>query len=151
MKIQHVLLLVLVISIAFSAQALSDGEQVTLQNILETMPNLNILGNGWNSNTSTACTEPVFYGLTCSNDTEPHVVKLYVHFFAIQLPLSLILPFVALKVSVSNNLAFHYIYLCLNNSEISVTKLSGSLPGDLTGLKWLEVLYVVLSSLTTLN
>ena len=71
----------LLLSTVLVALALTQGEERALLNIFESNPTLGSLNPRWSENTSAACDAPGFYGLTCSADTDPHIIGLCVSFF----------------------------------------------------------------------
>ena len=75
----HLTTLVL-ICLAFSVACLTDGEKSALQQLVFNFPLLNSTNPPWTSNISSACAQPAFYGLNCTNGDDPHVVGMYVAF-----------------------------------------------------------------------
>lgn len=71
------LVLLLFAAFVLQAHALSAGERDALLAILQSNPRLGSGPNQW-GNPSLACEPPVYYGLTCSNDTDPHILSLCV-------------------------------------------------------------------------
>ena len=72
---------ILILVLAFmvgSACCLSVGEIETLQKIYESSFGLRAVDPPWNSNASSACDPPGFYGVSCSPGPDPHILSLYV-------------------------------------------------------------------------
>lgn len=71
----------LVLSILFSlilnAHALSEGEKSVVGSLLLGNPYLSLLSPPWTSNSSLACEEPPFEGISCSDGSEKHITGLY--------------------------------------------------------------------------
>lgn len=65
----------LLLSLTWSAVALTEGEILALDALLESFPDLSVTTPPWTSNTADACKEPVFYGLTCTSDG--HIQAVY--------------------------------------------------------------------------
>lgn len=57
---------------------LTPDEETALQAFYDSIPALSQALPPWTSNVSQACEAPGFYGLTCSSDSDPHVLGLYV-------------------------------------------------------------------------
>lgn len=73
--------LLLLALVLFGAHALSPGELNALSSFLTNFPILAAQSPPWQSNVSLACSSPGFYGITCSNETDAHVLGLYVRHF----------------------------------------------------------------------
>lgn len=71
------LLLLLLSLLCSSALALSEGEKSALQAILLNFSGLGSASPPWTANVASACTPPGFYGVSCSNDSDPHVIRMY--------------------------------------------------------------------------
>ena len=89
------LLLSLLLSTVYGSNALAAGEIVALEKLLATFPALQAQTPPWSANTTLACEPPGFYGLTCSEGPDRHILKLYGPFFDRlkgQVPFALRLP-----------------------------------------------------------
>ena len=75
---KHGALLLLGLTLVLSAHALTVGEKSAIEAIFNHFPVLGQSTPPWTSNASEACSEPPFYGLSCSDTSDPHVVSLYV-------------------------------------------------------------------------
>lgn len=78
MPISRLLGLVLLLLAVSLAEGLTEGEKQALEYLQRTWPGLQLVTPAWNRSVDTACDVPVFYGLACSNESDPHVTKLYV-------------------------------------------------------------------------
>lgn len=78
-------LVFLLLAVSF-ANGLTEGEQQALKEFQLKWPGLQRIQPAWIRDVSTACDEPVFYGLTCSNESDPHVTELYVEHSFLRLP-----------------------------------------------------------------
>lgn len=72
------LLLLLLIGASFSANALTDGEINAVEALYRNFSQLRTATPPWQPNGALACTPPLFYGLTCSDEPQSHIIKLYV-------------------------------------------------------------------------
>lgn len=120
---------------------LTSGEEGAIADILESFPHLREESPPWNYNVSLACDEPPFYGLTCSNGPDPHVLKMYglLLFRALLLhfsPLFILLSICFLDLTRNVGVPYHLI------SEFSGPSITGTLPDSVGQLSWLETLYV---------
>ena len=59
------------------AYALSNGEVNAIKALIQNFPALRTATPPWLEDGSLACTTPVFYGLTCTDEPESHITKLY--------------------------------------------------------------------------
>ena len=71
------LLFLLLITLVLSTNALTSGEENALEGLLSQFPSLTTCTPPWTSNVSVACDDPPFYGLSCSNGDDKHVLKMY--------------------------------------------------------------------------
>lgn len=69
--------LVLLLTV-YGAFALTSGEELALQAFLRDIPALNETSPPWTLDTSKACSALGFYGVECSNGTDPHIIGMYV-------------------------------------------------------------------------
>ena len=65
---------------------MSVGEETALQALLDSFPKLTTTQPPWTINVSQACETPSFYGLTCSDGPDPHILKLYESIFYVLPP-----------------------------------------------------------------
>ena len=72
------IILLVVLSLVCSSLALTPEEETALHAFYEAFPGLALASPPWTSNASKACEGPGFYGITCSNDSDTHVIGLYV-------------------------------------------------------------------------
>lgn len=72
------LVLVLLLLAVSLAKGLTEGEKEALEEFKTNWTGLQAATPPWNRNVSTACDVPVFYGLSCSNGPDPHILELYV-------------------------------------------------------------------------
>lgn len=70
-------ILVLLLFLTVTVAALTEGENEALSAILDSWPILASPSGGWDKNVSKACEADPFYGLTCSESPDPHVVGMY--------------------------------------------------------------------------
>ena len=76
---RRVLLLLLIAYAAHCSLALTDGEIKALQDIATEWDYFAYTPSPWPTDGfENACKPPVFYGLSCTNDPDPHVTSLYV-------------------------------------------------------------------------
>ena len=78
-RMRHILVLFILLSSTLAALALSEDELRAIEGLREAFHGLDTLqSRPWSSNASAACDPPYFYGLTCSEGPDPHVIKMYV-------------------------------------------------------------------------
>lgn len=69
--------LIIVICVICIAESLSLGEKECISDFLSAWPDLGSLVPPWTSNASSACDNPPFKGITCTEGPEKHVIGLY--------------------------------------------------------------------------
>lgn len=72
-------ILIVLFALSICTSALYTHEELALSEIYESVEGLRRVSPPWRSNVSAACEHPVFYGITCSEGPNPHVIGLYVH------------------------------------------------------------------------
>jgi hypothetical protein len=70
-------LLVLLAWLVSGNLALSESEAFALRSLTRRWPSLTTLKPQWSLDTSSACVEPFWQGLNCSEGNDPHVIGLY--------------------------------------------------------------------------
>lgn len=65
------------LTLSSAALALSEDEKQGLSRILNEIPLLSNMSSPWSQNVSLACDTPGFYGITCSDGPDPHVIGMY--------------------------------------------------------------------------
>lgn len=75
--------IVVLLSAIYCTSALNGSEESAILAIATNFPALASAQPAWTSNASSACDSPGFYGLTCSDGPESHILKLYVDLFEV--------------------------------------------------------------------
>lgn len=75
------LAILLLLSVACASSAITPGEQSAIRAVLKHFPDLeyHVLPQ-WSADRD-PCAYPPFYGITCSNGTDPHILGLYGRLF----------------------------------------------------------------------
>ena len=76
--------LLILIALSYGAHALTVDEEDALAAFLLNFMELANFSPPWSASMNSACgtpTKPPFYGITCSEEAEPHVTRLYAHHF----------------------------------------------------------------------
>lgn len=132
------LLLLLLLAVVISTNALTLGEESAIEAFLNSFPQLAHVTPPWSSNTSLACSEPPFYGVSCSSDPDPHVVGLYVSCFSQNLAGQWKASPDCPRPPDSDN---RYCLLAHESRNLDLHEV-GSIPSEIGELSWLSELYV---------
>lgn len=140
-SMRYLLVLATLVCCLAATCALSASEEGALQEVFAAWPDFGRQPLPWSLNFSSACDPPGFRGVTCSNDSDPHVIGLYVLIssscpsFPPPSQLS-ILAFRHLAQRTASN-PFKRSIESSNPSK----PLLGWIPKEIDGLIWLETLY----------
>lgn len=89
------LLLLLLLAVICGTHALSLSEETALEALFQNFSALASANPPWHANASSACEAPIFYGLTCSDGDDQHVLRLYASRFGWPLGSSFTSPLTA--------------------------------------------------------
>lgn len=76
MRLRPLLAFLLLLALLLGSEALTAKEETAVREFMGAFPVLASASPPW-LNASDACNNPPFYGLSCSNDTDPHILGLY--------------------------------------------------------------------------
>lgn len=138
-KCLYVVLLLL--AAAYSTSALTTEEESAVLALLTSFPALASVSPPWSTNASSACDNPPFYGLECTNEPDKHILTLYdsnlpsLHRYFHD-------PFLASNYLLLASNPRNLFTLTLIYRRFSINGLTGTMPRNISGLLWLEELYV---------
>ena len=84
---KRIIVLLLLLNTAYFCFALTQDEETGLEALLTNFPALASMEPSWSTNVSEACRDRPFYGLTCSDGPDQHVLKMYAAVFFLSFPI----------------------------------------------------------------